>query len=219
MEIDVRQRSTPRPIANTNLIDPTSDQGNRPWSAITPRDRIVMEEKSKSRTSLREKIADEMLEFVVLASYLFICFAALAYLKATILSAQGVDYEPWAFAAIKAAVCAKFMLLGRAFNVGGKFAQLPLIVPTLRKSFAFLVLLVAFAIIEAIVVGLVHDREILESISEIGGGSRDQMIATTAILFLILIPYFAFRSLGEVIGEKTLVRLFFERRQSDESDH
>jgi hypothetical protein len=29
---------------------------------------------------------------------------------------------------------------------------------------------------------------------------------------LILIPYFAFRSLGDIVGDKILVRLFFERR-------
>jgi hypothetical protein len=32
------------------------------------------------------------------------------------------------------------------------------------------------------------------------------------ILLLILIPYFAFRSLGDIIGDRTLVRLYFEPR-------
>jgi lauroyl/myristoyl acyltransferase len=40
------------------------------------------------------------------------------------------------------------------------------------------------------------------------------MIATILIIFLILIPYFAFRSLGDIVGDKTLVRLFFERRHN-----
>jgi hypothetical protein len=31
-----------------------------------------------------------------------------------------------------------------------------------------------------------------------------------------LIPFFAFRSLGEVVGERTLLRLFFEPRQQIE---
>jgi len=38
------------------------------------------------------------------------------------------------------------------------------------------------------------------------------MVATSLILLLILIPYFAFRSLGDVIGDRTLVRLYFEPR-------
>jgi lauroyl/myristoyl acyltransferase len=41
-----------------------------------------------------------------------------------------------------------------------------------------------------------------------------QFVATILIIFLILVPYFAFRSLGDIVGDKMLVRLFFERRRS-----
>jgi hypothetical protein len=46
------------------------------------------------------------------------------------------------------------------------------------------------------------------------GGTFHQIIATTLIIFLILIPYLALRSLGDIVGDKILVRLFFERRHS-----
>ena len=46
----------------------------------------------------------------------------------------------------------------------------------------------------------------------IGGGTFDQQIGI--IMLLIFIPYFAFRALGEVMGERRLVQLFFERRQA-----
>jgi len=39
-----------------------------------------------------------------------------------------------------------------------------------------------------------------------------QFAATILIMFLILVPYFAFRALGEIVGDKTLAQLFFERR-------
>jgi hypothetical protein len=48
-------------------------------------------------------------------------------------------------------------------------------------------------------------------VAGIAGGTFHQMVATSVILLLILIPYFAFRSLADVIGERTLVRLYFER--------
>jgi hypothetical protein len=50
----------------------------------------------------------------------------------------------------------------------------------------------------------------MDSIAELGGGTHDQMIATDLILLLIFIPYFAFRSFGEIIGDGILVRLYFE---------
>jgi hypothetical protein len=60
----------------------------------------------------------------------------------------------------------------------------------------------------------IHGRTIWESLDEIAGGTFQQVAATIFIIFLILFPYFAFRSLGNIVGDKILVRLFFERRHS-----
>ena len=166
----------------------------------------------RSKASFREKAGEELKEFIVLTAYLYVCFAALIYFKAAILQAQGVSYAHLGLAIIKAALCAKFMLLGRAFHIGERFKNLPLIVPTLHRSFLFLLLLIVLTFIEEIAVGAIHGRTVPDSISGIAGGTLHQMVATTLILFLILIPYFAFRSLGNIVGDKTLVRLFFEPR-------
>jgi hypothetical protein len=37
-------------------------------------------------------------------------------------------------------------------------------------------------------------------------------------VLLILIPFFAFRSLGELVGERNLVRLFFLQRHNIGAD-
>jgi hypothetical protein len=47
-----------------------------------------------------------------------------------------------------------------------------------------------------------------------GGGTIDQMIATSFVLLLILIPFFAFQALGEIVGGRNLTRLFFEHHRS-----
>jgi hypothetical protein len=72
----------------------------------------------------------------------------------------------------------------------------PLIVPTLYKSFAFVVLVSNLMAIEEITVGFFHGRKVMDSTAELGNGRLNQMIATDIILLLIFIPYFAFRSLG-----------------------
>ena len=173
-----------------------------------------MESGVQSEAPFREKASEELREFFILTAYLYVCFAAVIYFKATILQAQGVAYAPLGLAIIKAALCAKFMLVGRIFHMGERFKNLPLIVPTLHRSFVFLLLLVVLTFIEEIVVGAIHGRTVMDSISGIAGGTFHQMVATILITFLILIPYFAFRSLGEIVGDKILVRLFFERRRS-----
>ena len=173
-----------------------------------------MERPSQPVARARERIRDELREFLIIAAYLYVCFTALAYLKAAILQAHGVVFAPFGFAAIKALICAKFILVGRALHIGERFKTLPLIWPTLYKSLAFLALLIILNVIEEIVVGLMHHRTVLDSIGEIGGGTLDQLIATSFVALLILIPFFAFRALGEIVGERNLVRLFFTQRRT-----
>lgn len=160
----------------------------------------------------RERITDELKEFVIVAVYLYVCFTAIAYLKFAILQAYGIAFAPFGLAAVKALICAKFVLVGRALHVGERFKARPLIWPTLHRSVAFLVLLLVLNALEEVAVGLLHGRTVMEAVSEIGGGTRYQLIATTVIGLLVLIPFFAFRSLGERLGERNLFRLFFGER-------
>ena len=48
---------------------------------------------------------------------ILLAFGALTFFKSAILEAEGVRWVPWGFALIKAAVSAKFVLLGRALHV------------------------------------------------------------------------------------------------------
>ena len=172
-----------------------------------------MNTSTEAKTSLRKRAADELREFLIIATYLYVCFTALAYFKAAILQAHGVSFAPFGIAAIKALVCAKFMSVGHAIHLGERRKKEALIWPTLRRSFAFLALLLVLNVLEEVLVGYLHHRAIPDSIAAVGGGTIHQLIAASIVLLLILIPFFAFRSLGDVVGERTLVRLFFEPRQ------
>jgi len=104
--------------------------------------------------------------------------------------------------------------MGHLLHVGERFKSFPLVWPTLYRSFCFLILLVVLNALEEMVVGLIHRRTITDSIANFGGGTLDQLIASSFIGFLILVPFFAFRTLGEVVGERNLVQVFFRRRHA-----
>jgi hypothetical protein len=162
----------------------------------------------------RERFVSELREFTILATYLFICFTALLAYKAALLRAYGVSFAPWVLAAIKALVSAKFLLIGRVFGLGDGLARKhPLIVSTLYRSFTFLIMLILLTAIEEIVMGHFRGETVAESLADLAGGTLWQVIATSFIVLLVLVPWFAFRAIGEVIGDGTLVRLFFEPRQ------
>ena len=69
------------------------------------------------------------------------------------------------------------------------------------------------AVLEELTIGYLHHRAFANSIAEIGGGTLHQAIATSIIMLLILIPFFAFRSFADVVGGRVLLRLFFEPRR------
>lgn len=164
------------------------------------------------KAPLKERLTIETREFLVIAIYLYIYFGALIYFKAAILHAHGVSFAPWSIAFVKALICAKFMLLGRMFHLGERYKDLPLIWPTLYQSFAFMVLLMVLNAAEELLSGFIHGHSIATTLADINGGTLDQVIATSFLGMLILIPFFAFRSLGELLGERNLVRVFIERR-------
>jgi hypothetical protein len=49
--------------------------------------------------------------------------------------------------------------------------------------------------------------------TSIAGRNPEELIAELIIVFLLFFPYFAFRSIGELLGEGVLLRLFFVKRQ------
>jgi hypothetical protein len=166
-----------------------------------------------AKASIGKRAAHELKEFLIFAAYFYVCFTALAYLKAAILQAHDIAFAPFGFAAVKALICAKFMSIGHAFHLGERYKKQALIWPTLHRSFAFFALLLVLTVLEELIVGYLHHRAFADSLAEIGGGTLHQVFATSIILLLTLIPFFAFRSLAEVVGGRVLFRLFFEPRR------
>jgi len=159
--------------------------------------------------SIRQKAAHEFKEMVALALYLYICFGAVMLLKVSILRDAGVTFDAWGIAAIKALLLAKFMLIGRAFNLGRRFSHRPLIWPTLYHALTFLVLLLVLTTVEEATVGAIHHRALSDSLTHVVGPTVLEGVSVCLVLFLILVPYSAFICLSDTLGERETFRLFF----------
>jgi hypothetical protein len=162
-----------------------------------------------AKAPLHQRAIHEFKELVFISLYLYITLGAVILVKTAVLHAEGIEYAPWGIAIVKAVVLAKFMLLGDAMKIGVRFGARPLIWPTLYKAFAFLVLLIILTVIEEAVVGLFHHQSIAASLSELVGPRLEETLAGYLIMLLVLIPYFAFRVLGQALGEGRLTRMFF----------
>ena len=171
-----------------------------------------MATETHTQATLQQRATHEIKELLILTVYLYITLGAVIVMKTAVLHTEGIEFAFWGVAIVKAAVLAKFMMIGHAMKIGERYTG-ALIWPTLHKAFAFLLLLVILTIIEEIVVGLFHHQPIAATLSDLLGSRLDEMLAGCLIVLLVLIPYFAFRVLGDALGEGSLVRMFFVERE------
>jgi hypothetical protein len=168
---------------------------------------------TNAHATLQQRATHEIKEFLILTLYLYVTLGAVILMKTAVLHTQGIEFAFWGVGIVKAVVLAKFIMIGQAMKIGDRYTG-ALIWPTLHKAFAFLLLLVILTIIEEVVVGLFHHRPIAATLGDLVGSRLEEILAGYLIILLVLIPYFAFRVLGEVLGEGRLVRMFFVEREA-----
>jgi hypothetical protein len=164
------------------------------------------------KATLTQRARHELVEYLAISAYLFVCFGSLLFYKSAILRSEGIEFTVFGLALAKALILGKFILVLQAAKVGER-GDKPgiLLVDILKTSFLFLIFLVALNIIEEIVFGLFHGRATREVLGEMAGGTLPEAIAVCVLLLLVLIPYFSFRGLASRLGDGVLWKHFTQR--------
>ena len=163
-------------------------------------------------SSFKEKAIEELRMFWVIAVYLAVMLGAFAWYRRFVLSESGISYFHYGASIIEALILAKVILIGQALGVGRKFEDSPLIWSVLFKSVVFAVFIALFAILEHLIECLVH-RETWDQIEHgLIRAGRDEIFARTVMMFVMLIPFFAFWETDRVLGDHKLFGLFFRKR-------
>lgn len=148
--------------------------------------------------------------------YLWVVFVLFFVYKSMILTEERISYVVHGLALINALVMRKFVLIARAFHLGDRANDAPLIYATLLKAALFSAVLAVCKILEDAAVSYYHGKSFSESIADIGGGSLKGIVTLTVLLFVLLIPFFAFSELRRVLGDGKLKQLFFHTRNVSE---
>jgi hypothetical protein len=164
------------------------------------------------KATLAQRARRELVEYLVISAYLFVCFGSLLFYKSAILRNEGIEFTAFGLALVKALILGKFILLLQAVKVG-ETGDRPgiLLVDILKTSFLFLVFLVILNAIEEIGLGLFHGHAVRDVLGEMAGGTLPEAIAVCVLLLLVLIPYFSFRGLASHLGDGVLWKHFTER--------
>ncbi len=153
----------------------------------------------------------ETKRLLVIVLYLWVIFGLYVLSETIVLSKEHINFASHGFALINALVLAKVLLVAEDLNFADGFRNKPLIYPILYKAFAFAILFVAAHIAESELLGLWHGKGAIASFPPIGGGTAKGFACVVALMFVALVPFFAFREIGRVIGEDRLWDMLFKR--------
>jgi hypothetical protein len=162
---------------------------------------------------LKERAREELRRFVMVSVYLFVCFAALVLYRDALLREAGtLGTVTLGFAAGKALILGKFLLLGEAAGVGSSRGAPTLLHAIVRKAVLLLVFLVVLSVLEELLVGRIHGHSFGETLAEYGRHSVLVLLAKCVLLLLALLPLVATMELSRALGPGVLKRMLLSAR-------
>jgi hypothetical protein len=169
---------------------------------------------SPAHATLKERAIEELKAYWIIVVYLAVFLGALTNYRRLILAEFGVAYIHYGIAIIEALILAKVILIGEALGFGRRFENRPLIWPVIHKTIFCGVLVMLFGVLERIVEGLIHEKNlaaVLQGIIDIGG---DELAARTLVMLVAFVPLFAFWEIGRVIGLPKLSAIFLSSHET-----
>lgn len=170
---------------------------------------LTKDQAAMKMRELKEKARHELIEYGINAAYLTLVFAAFTVYRRLVLAEQGITYENYWVAVIEGLVLGKVIMIGALFRLGQSLESRPLIVPTLYKTLVFGVLVAVFKVFENGIVGLLHGAGFVGGLVALKERWTDELFANVLILLVALVPFFAIKELGRVLGEGRLSSFFF----------
>lgn len=158
----------------------------------------------------KQKILDEVIEYGINFIYLLLFFGIFTLYRRITLAEYQITYLHYGIALVEALVLAKIIMLGDVLGLGRRLTDQPLIWITLYKTVVFALWTAVFSLFEHVLNGLVHGKGLAGGIDELLRNG-DEVLGRALMVFCAFVPFFAFKELGRVLGEKKIFDLYFRR--------
>lgn len=169
---------------------------------------------NEKRKGWRKKLLHELIDYLSAVLYMAVFFGLFFNFQRLLLAHYDITYTEYGISVIKALVLAKVVLVAEALRLGRGYQDKPLVVPTLYKTLLFTLCVALFSMAEELVRGLIHGMGPMGAVHEVINQFNYEWLARALVTFFAFIPYFMVKELGKVLGEGTIVRLFFRRRSA-----
>ena len=175
--------------------------------------KTTMQSDAHNHARLKEKAIEELKEFWIIALYLAVFLTGFTFYRRLVLAEFGVTYLHYGIGLIEALVIAKIVLIGRAMGLGKVPDRAPLILSVVYRALLFAILTILFEVLESVIEGLIHKDDWPSITHKLLAGTHE-LLARMIMLIISFVPFFAFWQIGEAVGRKKLIEMFFAKRES-----
>ena len=163
-----------------------------------------------AKLPLKERAKKELISYLGIAGYLAVLFCTLTAYTMLIGRHEDIDSKlTFSFAILNALVIGKVIAIGEVMRLGHKTEVHPIYQTVLLKSVIFGLFILAFHIVEEFIKHLIHHQSVGAALNAV---NIEQIAARSIVIFIALIPFFAFRELARALGAERLHKLFFHAR-------
>ena len=162
--------------------------------------------------TLARKVGHELIEYGINVVYLAVVLVTITVYRRLLLAAHDIVYTDYWVPLIEALILGKVIMIGGLFHLGRGLEKRALIYPTLYKTVVFTLLVAVFKLAEHAIKGLVTGGGMAAGIAEFTAKGWQVILANGIFLCVALIPFFAMKELGRVLGREKIARLFFRPR-------
>lgn len=157
--------------------------------------------------SVKERAREELRRFLIVSAYLFVCLLAILVYRMVLLHQTGLHSLSLGFAAGKALILGKFLLIGEAVDLGSRVRVRTLVERIAYRVVLMGLLLIVLTIVEEVVVGWFHGRSVSQTLAEMLAQSVPMILTHCILMLLILVPLIAFTEIDAALGVGTLKRV------------
>jgi hypothetical protein len=158
------------------------------------------------------KVEEEAKEAFFLSVYFASWFCALTFLAATSLNERPIPLAIFGVSLIKAALCAKFMLIGQAIVPIKVNKDYGILKSLFIESLIYLMVVLSLNYLEAGIHGLIKGKSFINSMADFDQSNPLKVVAMCIVYWLIVWPYLIFNGMKLIMGRDKMMNLFFGDR-------
>jgi hypothetical protein len=187
-------------VTSSRRSRPRPDRGGAAPGGSRP-ERSARSARARER---RARLLDELRAFLILTAYLTAFFGSFTAYRRLVLAEVGISYLHYGAALVEGALIAKVLLIGRALNLNARFERGSLAASSLLLSAGSTLLVLLVGLLERLVEGLLRRESLEVALRGMAATNRDELLARLMVVFVALIPFFAFWQLARAIGPAQL---------------